>query len=146
MKTEAREAVLSPADVKTILGLCSAEGVLVGGQALAFWVDHLGVRRPQELEIAVTADADFIGDSALAKKLGEALGWKWWIPNLDDATPQTGNVTHTLADGSIKQIDLLSELSGLPTFDDKRRAMTMDVAEIRSPNGTHPMHVLPRRS
>src|SRR5204862_213052 len=50
MKTEAREAVLSPADVKTILGLCSAEGVLVGGQALAFWVDHLGVRRPQELE------------------------------------------------------------------------------------------------
>src|SRR5437762_12426971 len=72
MKTEAREAVLSPADVKTILGLCSAEGVLVGGQALAFWVDHLGVRRPQELEIAVTADADFIGDSALAKKLGSA--------------------------------------------------------------------------
>jgi len=145
MKTEAREAVLSAADVKTILGVCSAEGVLVGGQALAFWVDHLGVRRPQELEIAVTADADFIGDSALAKKLGEALGWKWWIPNLDDATPQTGKVTHTLADGSIKQIDLLSGVIGLTTLEVKRRAIDMDVPEIGPLRVMHPIDVLDSR-
>ncbi len=146
MKTEVpREAVLTPEEVKTILGLCSPAGVLVGGQALAFWADHLGVARPQELEVAITADADFIGDSALAKKLGEALNWKWWIPKLDDATPQTGKVTHTLADGSIKQVDLLSGVVGLTTLDVKRRAIEMEVPEIGTLRVMHPIDVLDSR-
>jgi hypothetical protein len=146
MKTETRrEAVLSPAEVKKILRLCSAAGVLVGGQALAFWADHLSVPRPRELDVAVTADADFIGDSALAKKLGDCLGWDWWIPDLEDATPQTGKVTHTLADGSIKQIDLLSGVIGLTTLDVKRRAIEMDVPEIGSLRVMHPIDVLDSR-
>ena len=146
MKIEgAREAVLSPEEVKTILGLCSAEGVLVGGQALAFWADHLQVQRPPELEFAITADADFIGDSALAKKLGEALEWEWWIPDLDDATAQTGKVTHTLDDGSIKQVDLLSGVLGLTTLDVKRRAIEMDVPEIGTLRVMHPIDVLDSR-
>src|SRR5437016_14592175 len=116
MKTEVpREAVLTPEEVKTILGLCSPAGVLVGGQALAFWADHLGVARPQELEVTITSDADFIGDSALAMMLGEALTCKCWIPILDDATSKTGKVTHTLAVGSIKHVDLDSSVVGLTT-------------------------------
>ena len=146
MKTEiTREAVLSPQEVKTILGLCSPAGVLVGGQALAFWADHLSVARPHELEAAITADADFIGDSALAKKLGEALNWKWWIPQLDDATPQTGKVTHKLSDGSIKQVDLLSGVVGLTTLDVKRRAIEMEVPEIGTLRVMHPIDVLDSR-
>jgi len=146
MKTKApREAVLSPEEVKTILGLCCAEGVLVGGQALAFWSDHFGVLRPQALEFAITADADFIGDSALAKKLGEALNWKWWIPTLDDATAQTGKVTHALDDGSIKQVDLLSGVLGLTTLDVKRRAIEMDVPVIGTLRIMHPIDVLDSR-
>jgi len=140
-----REAVLSPEEVKTILRLCSREGVLVGGQALAFWADHLSVVRPRELEFAITGDADFIGDSALAKKLGEALRWKWWIPKLDDATAQTGKVTHTLADGSIKQVDLLSGVLGLTTVDVKRRAIEMDVPQIGLLRVMHPIDVLDSR-
>jgi hypothetical protein len=146
MRTEIpREAVLSPREVRIILRLCSADGVLVGGQALAFWADHLGVVRPQELEAAVTADADFIADSALAKKLGEALNWKWWIPKLDDATAQTGKVTHTLADGSIKQVDLLSGVLGLTTLELKRRAIEMDVPRIGLLRVMHPIDVLDSR-
>jgi hypothetical protein len=146
MKNEiTREAVLSPQEVKTILGLCSPAGVLVGGQALAFWADHLSVARPRELEVAITADADFIGDSALAKKLGEALNWKWWIPKVDDATPQTGKVTHKLRDGSVKQVDLLSGVVGLTTIDVKRRAIEMDVPEIGTLRVMHPIDVLDSR-
>jgi hypothetical protein len=146
MKTEVpREAVLSPEEVKTILRLCGADGVLVGGQALAFWADHFGVQRPQELEFAITADADFIGDSALAKRLGEALHWKWWVPALDDATAQTGKVTHALDDGSIKQVDLLSGVLGLTTLDVKRRAIEMDVPVIGTLRVMHPIDVLDSR-
>src|SRR5687767_7916208 len=101
MRTEARavEAPLSADDVKKILAICSPRGLLVGGQALAFWADHLQVRLPAILASGVTGDADFIGDSALARELGERLGWKVWIPTLDNATPQTGKVSHRLRDG-----------------------------------------------
>lgn len=68
------EAVLSPEEVRKILGVCSPEAVLVGGQALGFWADRYGVSRPAPLLPAVTADVDFIGGSALARKLGEAGG------------------------------------------------------------------------
>jgi len=69
------EEPLTPQEVQAILSICSPRGVLVGGQALAFWADHLQVKRPANLVSGVTADADFIGDAALAKNLGKRLGW-----------------------------------------------------------------------
>lgn len=69
-----RETPLTPEDVRKILRVCAEEGVLVGGQALAFWADHLEVKPPVDLPV-VTVDADFIGDARLARKLGSALGW-----------------------------------------------------------------------
>ena len=97
------EAPLTAEDVRKILSICSPRGLLVGGQALAFWADHLQVERPANLVSGVTADADFIGDSVLAKDLAERLGWKVWIPALDDSTPQTGKVTHRTKNGGLSK-------------------------------------------
>src|SRR5882672_6008934 len=119
------EEPLTPQEVQVILSICSPRGVLVGGQALAFWADHLQVKRPANLVSGVTADADFIGDAALAKSLGKRLGWNTWIPSLDDATPQTGKVTHRLESGNVKQVDFLSGVVGLTTKDLVRRAVDM---------------------
>ena len=65
MMTEAqeREAPLRADDVASILRLCSPDGLLVGGQALAFWVDRLAVPRPAVLATSITTDADFIGNA-----------------------------------------------------------------------------------
>jgi hypothetical protein len=103
------------------LSICSPRGLLVGGQALAFWADHLQVELPATLVSGVTADADFIGDSGLAKDLGKHLGWQVWIPTLDDSTPQTGKVTHRTKNGEVKQVDFLSGVVGLTTKDLARR-------------------------
>jgi hypothetical protein len=139
------EAPLSPEDVRTILGICSPRGLLVGGQALAFWADHLQVKRPANLLSGVTADADFIGDAALAKSLGKRLGWDTWIPALDDATPQTGKVTHRLKNGSVKQVDFLSGVVGLTTKDLVRRAVEMEVPDVGLLRVMHPIDVLDSR-
>lgn len=93
---------LSSDEVAAVLAICSPRGVLVGGQALAFWADHLQVGRPEALASSITSDADFIGDAALARDLGVRLAWQVWIPTLDDATPQTGKVTHREPDGGVK--------------------------------------------
>lgn len=139
------EAVLSPAEVRQILGLCSPEAVLVGGQALGFWADRYGVSRPPLLVPAVSADVDFIGGSALARKVGEALGWKWWVPALDDLTEQSGKVTYRMPDNSVKQVDFLFAVAGLTTTDVIRRAIEMRVPEIGTLRVMHPIDVLDSR-
>ena len=139
------EAPLTPEDVQKILSICSPRGLLVGGQALAFWADHLQVERPANLVSGVTADADFIGDSLLAKDLGKRLGWQTWIPALDDSTPQTGKVTHRTKTGEVKQVDFLSGVVGLTTKDLARRAIEMEVPDIGRLRVIHPIDVLDSR-
>ncbi|MGA3156401.1 MAG: hypothetical protein ABSE43_02390 [Steroidobacteraceae bacterium] len=139
------EAPLTPQEVRKILRICSPRGLLVGGQALAFWADHFQVERPTTLVSGVTADADFIGDSVLAKELGKHLGWQVWIPALDDATPQTGKVTQRTDNGQVKQVDFLSGVVGLTSKDLARRAIEMDVPEIGRLRVIHPIDVLDSR-
>ena len=146
MKSERQaEAPLTPEDVQKILSICSPRGLLVGGQALAFWADHLQVERPANLVSGVTADADFIGDSALAKDLARRLGWQIWIPALDDSTPQTGKVTHRTTSGQVKQVDFLSGVVGLTTKDLARRAIEMEMPDIGHLRVIHPIDVLDSR-
>jgi hypothetical protein len=146
MKTDRDiEAPLTPEDVQKILSICSPRGLLVGGQALAFWADHLQVERPANLVSGVTADADFIGNSALAKDLARHLGWQIWIPALDDSTPQTGKVTHRTKSGKVKQVDFLSGVVGLTTKDLARRAIEMEVPNIGHLRVIHPIDVLDSR-
>ncbi len=139
------EAPLAPEDVRQILRVCSSRALLVGGQALAFWADHLGVQPPVALASAVTADADFIGDATLARELGKRMGWQTWIPALDDATPQTGKVTRRQRDGTVKQVDFLSGVAGLTTKDLVRRAVLVAVPDIGELRVIHPIDVLDSR-
>jgi hypothetical protein len=139
------EAPLTPEDVQKILSICSPRGLLVGGQALAFWADYLRVERPANLVSGVTADADFIGDSLLAKDLGKRLGWQTWIPALDDPTPQTGKVTHRTKTGAVKQVDFLSGVVGLTSKDLARRAVEMEIPDIGLLRVIHPIDVLDSR-
>src|SRR5271168_2511660 len=146
MKSEREiEASLTPKDVQEILSICSPRGLLVGGQALAFWADHLQVDRPLNLVSGVTADVDFIGDSVLAKDLARRLGWQIWIPALDDSTPQTGKVTHRTKSGEVKQVDFLSGVVGLTTKDLARRAIELEIPEIGHLRVIHPIDVLDSR-
>ena len=146
MKSERQiESPLTPEDVRKILSICSPRGLLVGGQALAFWADHLQVERPVSLVSGVTGDADFIGDSVLAKDLARRLGWQIWIPALDDSTPQTGKVTHRTRSGQVKQVDFLSGVVGLTTKDLIRRAIEMEMPDIGRLRVIHPIDVLDSR-
>jgi hypothetical protein len=145
MRNRHAEAPLDAEEVREILSICSPTGLLVGGQALAFWADHLQVERPESLVSGVTADADFIGDSELATTLGKRLGWQTWIPSLDDSTPQTGKVTHRTKSGAVKQVDFLSGVVGLTTKDLARRAIVMDVPDIGRLRVIHPVDVLDSR-
>lgn len=142
---EVREAPLAPDDVASVLRLCSPEGVLVGGQALALWVDWLGVPVPPALTAGITTDVDFIGNAQLAKRLGRGLGWKTWIPSLDDVTIQIAKVTKTGPDGWVKQVDFLSGIVGLPTRAILKRVAQLEVDGVGTVTLLHPADVLESR-
>jgi hypothetical protein len=139
-----REEPLSPAEVREILKTCSPDGLLVGGQALAFWADFLAVARPPMLSSGVSSDADFIGDAALGRRLARALRWNEWVPSMDEATPHTMKVTKRAA-GGVKQVDFLSGVAGLNTQDLERRAAEVEIPEIGRLRVIHPIDVLESR-
>lgn len=121
--TSEYEAPFSEKEVEEILEACGgSETLLVGGQALAFWALHYEVEPPEELQARITSDVDFIGPGTVAADLGRKLGWKVYLPTLDDATSQTGKVSKTLHDGGVKQIDFLSGVVGLDTAALQKRA------------------------
>ena len=139
------EAPLTPADVRQISRICGSEGLLVGGQALAFWADFFAVALPPIFSSGVSSDADFIGDVALARKLARTLRWNERLPSMDDATPHTAKVTKRSAGGGVKQVDFLSGVAGLETRDLERRAVEVDVPEIGRFRVIHPIDVLESR-
>ena len=94
-------------------------------------------------EIAILAK--IAGDSVLAQDLARCLGWKIWIPALDDSTPQTGKVTHRTKSGQVKQVDFLSGVVGLTTKDLIRRAIEMEMPDIGHLRVIHPIDVLDSR-
>jgi hypothetical protein len=138
------EVPLSREEVRTILTICSAKAILVGGQALAFWADRMNVEVPNELRPTITADVDFIGDSMVAHELGRRLRWKVWLPSLDEATPQTGKVSAKVK-GGVKQVDFLSGVMGLTTKDVVRRALELDIPDLGRVRVMHPVDVLDSR-
>jgi hypothetical protein len=142
MSERDREAPLAPEDIRSILAACSPDSLLVGGQALAFWAEHLAVRLPDALVSGVTADADFIGGASTAAILSKRLGWKLWLPRPDDATPQTAKVTHRLKNGTVKQVDFLSGVVGIETRNLQRRAVELEVPGVGRLRVIHPLDVL----
>lgn len=140
-----REAPLTREDVASILRVCAADALLVGGQALGLWADQLAVQRPAALEAMITTDADFVGNAQLARTLGRRLGWKTWVASLDDFSSQIAKVTHVEADGSVKQVDFLSSVIGLTTIDLRRRAIRLDIEGIGPVAVMHPVDVLASR-
>src|SRR5258707_11609847 len=57
--------------LERILSLAGQHMILVGGQALSFWVSYYGLPEPVS---AITKDADFLGTPADVRRLATGLG------------------------------------------------------------------------
>jgi hypothetical protein len=137
---------LSDDDVQAALEACGRAGLLVGGQALAFWARHYQVTPDGPLADAVTMDADFIGSRELAALLHSRLGpgWTMQVATLDDAGGQTAKLFATTPYG-FKEIDILSAIVGLPTERIVARAVEGRLRTGMMVRVLHPLDVLESR-
>jgi hypothetical protein len=118
---------LSSDEIRQIIENCSAEAVLVGGQALALWSQVYRVPLPSELSSGISADIDFIGSLSEARTLGNALNrsggnWKLHPVTPGDSTPQTAKLSLTVKDEGYKEIDFLWSIVGVDTDQAKKSA------------------------
>jgi hypothetical protein len=142
------EIALTEEEIDLILRGCNGRALLVGGQALAFWAQHYQIKPLGVLSANVTSDADFIGTVQVARELSQLLkplGWRYWQPSLDDATPQTAKLSKRIEGHGIKQIDFLGSIVGLKTEGIKQRAILLTLADGTHLRVLHPLDVLESR-
>jgi hypothetical protein len=119
--------------------------VLVGGQALNFWAESLGIAGTEPSErygAALSDDIDFLGSARAALAFGEATDADVRIASMDAPnTPNTALVTLDL-DGEEHLIDFLGDMHGFsPQELERVRRWALPVMlERGAPRPLHVMH------
>jgi len=103
--------------------------VLVGGQAVAYWVRILGVadRMPGFLPLT-SKDIDFEGSARAARHAAALLGGSVRIAGLDDHTPSTGVVLFRDSAGEEREIDFIDAPLGLRARDVRDTAVRLVIS------------------
>lgn len=115
------EAKISDDDLLKALRV-SDGAVLIGGQALAFWVAQFGIPIKGGPRVYISADADFLGFLEHVDRFSKAIGGKAIYPPKRGFTALYGAVEKE-ADGKVIGVDVLHKIVGLDAAGVRDRAI-----------------------
>lgn len=107
-KSPADEAPLDEQTVDLFLSNMGTDMVLVGGQALAFWMDRFKI--VQHGGMAISNDGDALGKVARAIDLARAIHARVELPEKTARTSIVAQLRLPAADGKERNIDILQLL------------------------------------
>lgn len=145
------EAPLDAATLDAFLRDMGTDMVLVGGQALAFWMDRYGVA---STAASISNDGDALGNLARAEQIAASLRAALLTPDSNALTSLVAQIRiPTGSAGKVRNIDvlhLLFTVSGLRKSREFTQAVWRDSVEIEWKPGhrirvMHPLHVLDSR-
>ena len=118
---------LAVEEVERVLGLLaplseSAQIVLVGGQALAFWSARFS-DPAGEVDPVASKDIDFEGSAGAARQAARLLGAEVMIPSPREPSPMTGTVAFVDAEGIDRSLDFIEAPRGLDADDVRETAV-----------------------
>lgn len=122
-----------PLDARTVERLLSSMGtdmILVGGQALAFWMDRFGI---DPRGAAISNDGDALGELTAARALAAALKARLVVPPKTARTSIVAQLRLQAAGGMERNIDvlhLLYTISGLRKSSDFTRQVVRDSIQV----------------
>lgn len=101
--------------------------VLVGGQAVAFWIRFLGECSGEVGALApvTSKDIDFEGSARAVRRAADLLAARMRLASMDDHTPNTGIVLFVDADGIEREIDFIDQPLGLQARDVRDTAVRL---------------------
>jgi hypothetical protein len=103
----ADEEPLDAATIDRFLSNMGPDMVLVGGQALAFWMDRFGIAVE---DAAISNDGDALGSVALARDVALAMEAKLIVPAKASRTALVAQLRLPVARGKMRNIDVLHML------------------------------------
>lgn len=144
------EAYMPAAMVLRVLQAAGEHEVLVGGQALAFWMDRYDIHQPGELP-AVSRDVDFFTPDAAnmepLRRFARAIHGQSRILPMSAISALIGSAIAPAGDDGIYNVDLLHAVVGLTREELQRNAVRVHVEGVGHPvRVMHPLHVLQSRN
>lgn len=125
----------------------SGEDILIGGQALAVWVDQYRIEIPESIP-AISSDADFLAQSPTANeslsRYAKVLGGKTHIYGKKRITALVGQAYKEISDDEILNVDVLWTVVGLNPSTVRKNAVKATRDELTF-FVMHPMDVLRSR-
>ncbi|MDB5871056.1 MAG: hypothetical protein JWQ07_498 [Ramlibacter sp.] len=148
--TKKTEAVTPPATIHKLLDAGGDDLVLVGGQALAFWVDRYGVSHQNFDLPAISNDVDFLsrsaGDKDSVVRLAAAMKGQTVFPNKRALTALVGQAVLDISDDEYINADVIFKLVGLEGETVRKRAVKITRGKGRPAFLVmHPLDVLHSR-
>ena len=105
----------------------AGEDILIGGQALALWVEHYEIAVPEGIA-AISRDVDVLTDSPNSResvaRYAKALHGKTFFPSRRAMTSLVGQAFLLLPDDEYINVDVLWRLVGLTAEQVRSRAVT----------------------
>ncbi|MCR6662652.1 MAG: hypothetical protein NVV60_05765 [Luteimonas sp.] len=145
------EAYMPPDLIRRVLEGASTGEVLIGGQALAYWMGVYNVRLPIGSGSAVSRDVDFFTRNAAnitpLKQFALAIGGREEVNDIRNISALIGSAIAPAEDGRIYNVDLLHDVVGLDRDRLEANAFTVQLpgtdTEIRV---MHPLDLLQSRN
>ncbi len=145
------EAFMPAEMIRRVLESATQDVVLVGGQALAYWMGVLDIRQPDEIGPAISRDVDFFtsnaADTTPLRKFARAIGGHSYVERIESLSALIGSATAPAEDERIYNVDLIHKVVGIERAEIEKHAI-----EVQLPNGNgtirvmHPIHVLHSRN
>lgn len=143
---------MPPELVQRVLEHAPADVLLIGGQALAYWMGVYDVRAPSDADAppAISRDVDFFTPSAAntgpLKEFALALRGNAAVKDIRALSALIGSAVAPAEDGRVYNVDLLHAVVGL-----KRDRLEANAVEVSLPGGhalrvMHPLDVLQSRN
>ncbi|WP_186308573.1 hypothetical protein [Paraburkholderia sp. BCC1885] len=127
--------------LRRILDGATADSVLVGGQALAFWLLHYGINSSFADGVgAITDDADLLGTREDVKSIARTTGGVPEFPDKRSITALVGMVKIPVDDG-FANVDVIWRLVGVEAADVREHASEIEYDDIEF-CVMHPLDVL----
>jgi hypothetical protein len=141
------EAETPPEVFARLVRTAGTRAVLVGGQALAFWVRRYDLALPQQFT-TVSADTDWLvqssGDKRAVERFARTIRGRTWFPSEHALTALVGQAFFDVSDDEFINVDVIFKVLGIDAEAVRRRAVEA-VHEGETLLVMHPLDVLRSR-
>lgn len=145
------EAYMSPELILRVLEHATPDVVLIGGQALAYWMGHYDIRAKGGTTQAISRDVDFFtrnpANPEPLRQFAEAIGGRAEVTDARVLSALVGSAVAPAGGGRVYNVDLLHNVIGLKRESVEKNAVIVLVPGTRVElRVMHPLDVLQSRN